>query len=268
MIIDTIVTDMDGTMLNGKGELSEYTLRVVEECKRRGIRVIPDSGRTQASMYPFMKQLNTGMPYIGGNGAEIISADHKMIEQITLDVDLAKEIIATLLKEDFHVQVYRDECFYYSAECEASRSYKLSSKMKGVAVGDLCAFLDFPTRKILAAGKAETVAEMMPRMMEKFAGRATFTTSIPTFLEAEPMGVSKGNALKRLAEIRGDIVPERTMTFGDNLNDLSLLAYTPNSVAMGNAHDELKRSAAHVCRPNTEDGWARFIEEHVLNAKP
>ena len=267
MIIDTIVTDMDGTMLNGSGELSEYTLQVAAECKRRGIRVIPASGRTQASMYPFMKQLNTGMPYIGGNGSEIIGADHQIIEQITLDVELAKEIITALLEEDFHVQAYRGECFYYGVECEASRSYMASSRMKGVAVGDLCAFLDFATPKILAVGKVETVAAMLPKMNRRFEGRATFTTSLAHFLEAEPVNASKGNALRRLAEIRGDIVPERTMTFGDSLNDLSLLAYTPNSVAMGNAREEVKRSTTYVCRPNTEDGWARFIEEHVLNAQ-
>ena len=267
MIIDTIVTDMDGTMLSGSGELSDYTLRVAEECKRRGIRVIPASGRTQASMYPFMKRLNTGVQYIGGNGSEIISANHEIIEQITLDVELSKEIITALLEEDFHVQAYRGEYFYYGVECEASRSYMASSRMKGVSVGDLCAFLDFPTPKILAVGKEETVAAMIPRMTQKFAGRATFTTSLSTFLEAEPINVSKGNALRRLAEIRGDIVPERTMTFGDSMNDLSLLAYTPNSVAMGNARDAVKQSAAYVCRPNTEDGWARFIEEHVLNAQ-
>ena len=267
MIIDTIVTDLDDTMLGGNGQLSEYTLRVAEECKRRGIRVIPCSGRTQASMYPFMKQLNTGIHYIGGNGTEIISPDHQMVEQLTLDVELAKEIIAALLEVDFHVQAYRDDSFYYGVECEASYAYMASSKMKGVAVGDLCAFLDFPTPKILAVGTTELVAEVMPKMLRRFEGRATFTMSKSHYLEAEPLNASKGNAVRRLAEIRGDIVPERTLALGDSLNDISLLSYTPHSVAMGNAREEVKRCAAHVCLPNTEDGWARFVEEHVLHAQ-
>ena len=60
------------------------------------------------------------------------------------------------------------------------------------------------------------------------------------------------------------IVPERTVAFGDSLNDKSLLAFTPNSVAMANAIPELRAAAAHVCRPNTEDGVARFVAEHIL----
>lgn len=265
MIIDTIVTDMDDTMLNGESKISERTFRVVEECKRRGIRVIAASGRTAASMYPYMAQLHTGMPYIGGNGSEIIGADHQMIEQLTLDVELAREVIAALLDVGFHVHAYRDDSFYYGVECEAAENYKKSSKMKGVAVGDLCRFLDFPTPKLLAVGPEERVAQMYPIMTERFADRVSFTVSKPYFLEAEPLNASKGNALRRLAEMRGDITPEHTLCFGDSKNDISLLSYTPNSVAMANGREELKQIAAYVCPPNTEDGWARFIEEHVLH---
>ena len=67
----------------------------------------------------------------------------------------------------------------------------------------------------------------------------------------------------RLADRIG-IVPERTVAFGDSLNDRSLLAFTPNSVAMANAIPELRQAAAYVCRPNTEDGVARFVAEHIL----
>lgn len=265
MIIDTIVTDMDDTMLDGKSQISERTMRVVQECKKRGVRVICASGRTQASMYPYMSQLNTGMPYIGGNGSEIIGADHQMIEQLTLDVGLAREVIRELENAGFHVHAYRDDSFYYGKESQAAENYKRSSKMKGVAVGDLCAFLDFPTPKVLAVGPEELVAKMYKVMSQKFEGRIAFTISKPYFLEAEPLNSSKGNALKRLAEIRGDITPEHTLCFGDSMNDQSLLEYTPNSVAMENGREDLKKIAAYVCPPNTEDGWARFIEEHVLH---
>lgn len=264
MTIDTIVSDLDDTLLDGSSQLSDYTLRVMAECKRRGIRLIPASGRTASSILPYARKLDTGMPYIGGNGSEIIGADHKIMRTVTITPDLAKEIINALLKESFHVHVYRDDAFYYGEETEAARRYMQSSKLRGVAVGDLCAFLDFPTPKVLAVGEPETVARMLPILTERFAGRATFTMSKPYFLEAEPTGVSKGNALQTLAGMRGDIFPERTLAFGDSLNDQSLLAFTPNSVAMENGRNELKQQAAYICRPNTEDGVARFVEEHVL----
>lgn len=267
MKIDTIVTDMDGTLLAPGSVLSEYTIRVMNECKRRGIRLIPASGRTHPSMRPYLEKLDTGMPYIGGNGSEIIGADHRVIEQLTFDVELAREIITCLQQEGFYVHVYGDDAFYFEAECTASNNYKKSSGMKGVAVGDLCEFLHFATPKVLSVSEPERVERLLPVMSKRFEGRATFTVSEPYFLEAEPIGATKGEALGRLSKMRGDIVPERTIAFGDSLNDMSLLAFTPNRVAMGNARQELKDFAAYVCPPNSEDGLARFIEEHVLHTR-
>ncbi len=262
--IDTIVTDMDGTLLNPQRQISDYTMQVLRECKARGIRLIPASGRTRASMRPYLQKLDTGMPYIGGNGSEIVAADHSMLEQLTVEPALAKELCSVLFEAGFHVQVYGDDAFYYARECEASESYKRSSGMHGEAVGDLAAFLTFETPKILSIGAPELVERFYPLMSRTYEGKVTFTVSEPRFLEAEPLGATKGEALKRLAAMRGDIVPERTVTFGDSLNDLTLLAFTPNSVAMGNARQEVKDAVAWVCGTNAEDGLAHFIEEYVL----
>ena len=212
MTIDTIVTDLDDTLLDGSGQLSGYTLEVMAEVKRRGIRLIPCSGRTHASMYPFVAKLDTGLPYIGGNGSEIVGADHRLIEQLTLDVELAREICAFLTENGLYVQVYTDEAFYYSVECDIARRYKQSSGMKGVAVGDVCAFLSFATPKVLSVGEPEDVLRLMPLANERFRGRATFTMSKPYFLEAEPPGATKGEALLRLADHIG-IVPEPLLEY-------------------------------------------------------
>lgn len=262
--IDTIVTDMDGTLLNPQRVVSDYTLAVLKECKKRGVRLIPASGRTRASMRPHVERLDTSMPYIGGNGSEIISPDHQLIQQLSIEIPLAKELCAYLTEAGFHVQVYGDDAFYYAKECEASQRYKRSSGMRGEEVGDLSTFLHFRTPKILSIGDPANVERLLPIISKAYEGRASFTVSEVNFLEVEPLGATKGEALKRLAEMRGDIVPQRTVAFGDSLNDMTLLQYTPHSVAMGNARQELKDAAAYVCRPNSEDGLARFLEEYVL----
>ena len=139
MIVDTIVTDMDGTLLGPDRRLSAYTLQVLKECMNRGIRLIPASGRTHPSMRPYLEQLQTDMPYIAGNGSEIIGADHRVLNQLTIDVEVQKEVCAFLLNEGFYVQVYNDEGFYYAHDCKESDSYKKSSGMKAqVAPGRGC----------------------------------------------------------------------------------------------------------------------------------
>ena len=263
MLIDTIVSDMDDTLLNDDCQLSPYTVDVLRRCTERGIRVIPASGRAMNSMLPYLKQLNTGCPAIGCNGAQLIAPDLTLMRCLDFDADLAKELCAFMEENGFYVQVYKDDYFYYATECEPSKQYKKSSGMKGKPVGDLQAFITFPTPKVLGITHPEEVARILPIAEERFKGRAASSVSKPYFLEAEPPKVSKGNALRELSKIIG-IDPEKTLVFGDSLNDLSMLAFTPNSVAMENGRNEVKAAARYICQPNHQDGVAKFIEEYVL----
>lgn len=265
MLIDTIVSDLDDTLLNDDCQLSSYTLDVLRRCVERGIRVIPASGRAMNSMLPHLQKLNTGCPAIGCNGAQLISADLTLMRCLDFPAELARELCAFMEENGMYVQVYKDEYFYYAAECDIARQYKKTSGMMGKPVGDLQAFLTFPTPKVLGVTHPEEVVKLLPIAEERFRGRAAFSVSKPFFLEAEPPEVSKGNALRELSRMM-DIDPEKTLVFGDSLNDISMLAFTPNSVAMENGRYEVKAAARYICPPNHQDGVAQFIEEHVLNA--
>jgi len=263
VIIDTIVTDMDDTLFTQEGTISDFSLEVMRECARRGIRVIPNSGRAQASMEPFMRQLNTGLPYIACNGAQLVNADHTVMEELFMPAPLAREVCAFWEGEGIYVQAYRGNAVYYSRESISSREYTRSSGLEGVQVGDLTTFLTFDTPKLLAIAEPEKIARLYRISRERFGERLVFSISKPNYCEATPLGGTKGEALIRLAE-RVGILPERTMVFGDSLNDLSMFSFTPYSVAMGNGREEVKQAARFVCGPNSVDGMARFVKERVL----
>ena len=261
--IKAIISDMDDTLLNDEGKLSDYTVATLRECIRRGIHVIPASGRTQTSVAPYAAQIGVDCPYIACNGAQLISSDHQVLEEETIPPETARAIVRYLQNEGFYVQVYRGEYFYYAKECGPSEKYRHSSGMKGQAVGDLLGFIDYPVPKILSVTDPSEVQRVMPLIKEAFRGQADFTMSKPFFIEGIAPNVSKGNALRRLAK-RLDLTPENTMVFGDSLNDISMLNFSHNSVAMGNARAETKQAARFVCRSNQEDGVAHFVAEHVL----
>ena len=54
------------------------------------------------------------------------------------------------------------------------------------------------------------------------------------------------------------------MAFGDSLNDLSMLTWAGEGVAMANAREDVKAQVRHVCGTNQEDGVARYIESLLL----
>lgn len=262
MQIDAIVSDLDDTLLNADSELSPYTLNVLARARDRGVRIIPASGRTSHSMLRFMRALDTRQPYIACNGGELVNADHTILRRFDFTPQKAREIIHYLRQHGFYVQCYRDQEFYYDAECEASESYRQSSRMNGIPVGNLETFVDFETPKVLSVQEPDVVARMYPEIQRIFPD-VTFTISKPYFLEAQPQNISKGSALVQLAEMI-HLTPEHTLVFGDSLNDMTMLGFAKHSVAMGNARDEVKQAARHICGTNAEDGVARFVEQNVL----
>ena len=88
MLIDTIVSDMDDTLLAEDCTLSPYTIDVLRRCTERGIRVIPASGRAMKSLLPYLRQLNTGSPAIGCNGAQLIAPDLTLLSCQEFDAEL------------------------------------------------------------------------------------------------------------------------------------------------------------------------------------
>ncbi|GLZ81302.1 hydrolase [Actinorhabdospora filicis] len=80
------------------------------------------------------------------------------------------------------------------------------------------------------------------------------------YVELCPPGHDKGTGLAFVAERLG-VAAEDVLVFGDARNDLPMFAWAGRSVAMGNAHPEVKAAATDHTESNLEDGVARFLEK-------
>lgn len=79
-------------------------------------------------------------------------------------------------------------------------------------------------------------------------------------LEAFADDATKANAVRRMADNLG---ADRVVCFGDNINDLPMMAVADVAVAVENALPEVKEAADIVIGPNTADSVARFITDEL-----
>ncbi len=91
------------------------------------------------------------------------------------------------------------------------------------------------------------------------------TFSDEYYLEAMPNNISKGDALKTLAE-HLQLPLANSMAFGDGFNDVELFRAVTHPVVMANASDKFKQlfPSAQAAARNHDDGVARFLLEKVL----
>ncbi len=264
MEIRTIVTDCDDTLLTDDLAITPFTVKVLKRAHEKGIRVILASGRAAASILPFVKSLGFKDPYIACNGAVIMNGENfTPMDEVLFSVPTAKKCARFFKEAGMYAQFYSGDYFYYSHEGGFNKAYSRDTKMQGQLAGDLENAIEKPISKLLGMDTAANVAKAYEEAKAQLGGEASITMSKPYFLEMNPLGATKGEALNRLSHIM-DINPETTMAFGDSLNDLSMLAWAKYGVAMANAREEVKSAVSLHCASNREDGVARMIMTHVL----
>ena len=121
-----------------------------------------------------------------------------------------------------------------------------------------------PAFKMLArcSGGEFTSDQMLEVALRELDGFVTVTHSNPyeSLLEISALGISKGQTLAKVAG-RLSINASDCVSFGDNPNDFSMLAWCGRSYAMADGHPDGIKFASGVARPHTEDGVAIIIEK-------
>lgn len=265
--MNTVVFDLDDTLLHDDLTISPYTVKVLRKLHEKGFHIIAASGRARLSMKPFVNSIGCIEYYIACNGAEIWKQGDGQDELIVcrmLPAETAKDIAVFAEEHDCYAQVYEGSSFFFNKYCDYAEKYASSARLSGVFAGKLSLFIHEPRNKVLLMDSPEKIAFMYRKALSLFAGRAAVTCSKPHYLEFNPPGTSKGNALETLSSCLG-FRCEDAIAFGDSLNDVSLFEKAGISVLVSNGWDSVRAYCDRICGSNNEDGPAHFLEDMFLS---
>ncbi len=244
--------------------LTDYTLSVLARAQQAGLGVMLASGRMPSSMMPYVRQVGTALPFIACNGARIIdSVTGDVLYANDLSPELAREAARVLEELGIYFQIYHEDTYSFAEVHEYSETYRITTGVEGNAVGRLSDYISTPIIKILAIAESDICRAVLPDLRARFDGVLHVTQSKPRFMELTALHVTKGDTLIPLAQLLGAQLSDFA-AFGDGENDAEMLAAVGLGVAMGNAVPEAKAAAKCICAPNTHEGVAHFIEDHLL----
>ncbi|MCF2707371.1 HAD family hydrolase [Arcanobacterium haemolyticum] len=259
-----VASDYDETLAPlAVGRMSERTLEAVERLRRLDIPFVVSTGRGRAAIHSILDAHGIdhhGIYISAYNGAEVVRAeDNAEILSRRLDPSLARNILSTAAAYDVVAVPYRaDTAFVEYPEEYAERDEAWTHGMI-VDKLDVDSFDEVPPSKILLVGKNDELRRISHALKSQHATATEIVFSTPELVEINASGVTKGWALRALATHLG-IDPENTLAFGDNENDVALLAQAGLGVAVANAVPGAQ-AAADVCAPScADDGFAYVIE--------
>jgi len=258
--VEAFACDLDRTLLPETLVLGQRTRSAIHAARAAGIHVVIVTGRMFQSARPYALELGIDDPVVCYQGAVVAEpASGRFLRHIPIPLELARETIAAVEAEGFHLNCYVDDQLYVAEETPESERYARFQNLVVHPVGDLLAWLQEPPTKLVAVDEPEKLDRLEANMKQRFAGRLYISKSLPYFLELAAPGVTKGSGLAFVAERLG-FTAEETVAFGDGENDVELLEWAGYAIAVANAHPRTQAAADLVAPSVDEEGVAQVIE--------
>lgn len=256
-----IISDMDGTLLNSKGELSPSFNPLFKKITENNILFGVASGRQYYSLIEKFEHLQDQMIFIAENGAIAMEKGEEIHLQ-PMEASQARKIITEVRKigGKHLILCGRKQAYIESTEPEFMKPFHQHYE-KFKVVEDIAKVEDDIFLKVTVcdlSGAEENSYPKLKHLKDEFQVKL----SGKIWIDFNHKSAQKGNALARIQELNG-ISRKETMTFGDYFNDIELFDHSAMSFAVENAHPEVKKAARYSAPSNDEDGVA-FILKKLL----
>lgn len=228
-----VVSDMDGTLLNGHHRIGEFTQTTLKKLLAKNVDIIFATGRPYADVSCLLPFDNIAM--LTSNGAEAYDGKGNLIYTNYLPESLAFDI----MQEPFDTQnicmnSYQGNQWFINTDVPNLAKYHKESGFSYQVV-DFTQHHGRQTQKVFFIGRS--LADLLPleqRLKAKYGDQASIIYSTPQCLEVMNKNVSKATALCELLEKR-DYELEDCIAFGDGLNDLDMLQEVGKACTMANS---------------------------------
>ena len=266
MAVKIILSDIDGTFLRRDKSVPELHEKALKSILAQGIKFAFVSARMPEAIYPITDGIN--LPHtavISYCGALVLTDDEKILYDKKMSLDDTKKILPVIENNwaDIAVNYYTGRKWYVR-QIEKRVQYEIDITQ---ATAEICDFEkliaeNILPNKILIMCEPPACEEMESKLGAQFPN-LNVVRSAPYLLEIMDKSVSKATGIEVLLKHYGFSADE-AIAFGDNYNDIEMLEYIPQSVAMGNAPQKILEVASNVTDMSEDGGIYTYLKKIEL----
>lgn len=255
-----LFTDLDGTLLNDKKQISERTKKALYALNERGHILVFTTGRPLGSVLEARAALGLCFPdsyIIAYNGSLIWRCDSNTpVIEHTLRMDDVRAILAETHALDIHCHTYENDTILFERDRTELSYYRTHIHLPSRLVPDIASALQKEPYKLISIHLEDhaLLEQLKARVLAKLSARITAVFSNEYYLEFYPVEAGKGNAVKALCETLG-IPLSDAAAIGDEANDISMIDAAGLGCAVANAKPSVKEHADYItAHDNNHDG--------------
>lgn len=248
--VKIIVVDLDRTLLNTDKTISAYTIKVFNECKKCGIKIIVATARPLRTAKQYCNLIDFDAMVVS-NGARIIYQNQQT--DYGIYKRSAKRLLNTLKQyPNLRVTIETGDCAYSNLPIDDYETI-ISDDLVGIsnAEGVIKILVHLDNEKTLTLVKNELTDDLY------------YTIAHGYLMQIMNTSATKWNGIKTVLDIC-NCSPDETVYFGDDQDDIESIKMCGLGIAVDNGIDEVKEIADFVTESNDADGVAKFIEHRIL----
>ena len=258
-----VISDVDGTLVTTKKQLTDRAIAAVRRLREAGIRFAVTSSRPPRGLRMLIEPLALDTPIGGFNGGLFMTPALQPIEANLLPAATAREAVRYLEENGVDVWVFSgNDWLVTDPEGAYVGLERFTVDFEPTVVDSFEPHLDSVAKLVGSTKDFDRLARCESELKTRLAP-ATVARSQTYYLDITDQHANKGTVVRTLARQLG-IEPSGIMALGDMGNDLPMFAEAGFSVAMGQATDEVKAAADAVTDTNENDGFAKAIDRYVF----
>ncbi|MDH2924465.1 hypothetical protein EV693_106100 [Nicoletella semolina] len=238
-----VISDLDGTLLNHKQHIGDFTVKTVERLAKKGLDIFIATGRSFVDVKQLMKNCSLEEAIlVTSNGARASTLTGQLLYSNYIPEDIVNELFRLPFERTrVCLNSYQGDEWFINVDVAALRQYYEHS-------GFMYNVVNFERHHTNQAEKlffiAQTIDDLLPieqKIKQLFANQLQLTYSSPQCLEIMNYGVCKANTLSTLMNNKGYNLAH-CIAFGDGLNDIEMLTQAGRGCIMENADPRLKQA--------------------------
>ena len=285
-----VAIDLDGTLLNSYGEVSNENKQAIKNAINNGVEVVLSSGRIGDSVESIANELGANKYYISGNGSMLYNMKEDKIEYENF---IEKEKMLKLIKicdeNSIYYSIYTENMVitkslkYNVAFYNYENSKKLSNKRTNInIVQNIYEYVEnLEDNKFLKITICDDSEIIFSRIIDKFKKINNIdvldvahmsrkiikdgTEEVPVeyyYTEITNKNADKWTSIEYLIK-KLNIKKEEVIAIGDNMNDELMIKNAGKGVAMGQSNPKIKEIADVVTQDNNNNGVANILNKLI-----
>ncbi len=266
-----IFIDIDGTLKNDLGEISNRTKQAIKQTVDSGIIVIICSGRPIKSAVETSKACCASEFVITSNGGYGYNyRENKCVFKNPMEKESCIKIYNLAKEKDINFIMNTEKGRYILKptynEYDTLLNEPIENFLEKIEVMQ-CLLQDSSFEKIRDLKPyIDKIENVGIKNQSKSLTNPKIKPKEVTYYDIADEKTSKGYGVKKMCEaLKIDL--KDAISIGDDYNDVTMFEVTGLSVVMGNANDEVKSKAKYETLTNNENGVAIFLENLINNRR-